>query len=146
MKRTTILEEGIRIEHQKNWHIFLHVQKMLVETHFEWLNLKINSRTKSIVGKGVLNINGKNYTVVLLFSPFNAYRYDRIFIDDKSIKYHNAIHLYADLSLCLYHPNIDQAVFQKIPLFKMIPWISEWIVFYEQWRKYGIWLGKEIKH
>lgn len=38
------------------------------------------------------------------------------------------------------------ALFQKIPLFRMIPWITEWIIFYEQWKKYGIWLGKEIKH
>ena len=71
MKHITILEEGIRIEHQKNWHIFLYVQKMLVETHFDWLHLKINSKTRSIVGKGVLNINGKNYTVVLLFSSMH---------------------------------------------------------------------------
>ena len=51
-----------------------------------------------------------------------------------------------DLSLCLYHPIIDKPTFRIIPLFQMIPWISEWIVFYEQWKKYGVWLGKEIKH
>jgi hypothetical protein len=28
----------------------------------------------------------------------------------------------------------------------MIPWITEWIVFYEQWKKYGVWFGAEIKH
>jgi len=36
--------------------------------------------------------------------------------------------------------------FRTIALFNMIPWISEWIVFYEQWKKYGVWLGREIKH
>lgn len=119
----------------------------MVEKYFNWLNLSIDIKNKSLVGKGILNIGEKSYSIQLSFSPFFPYRYDRIFIQDKSIKYNDNIHLYAvDLSLCLYHPIIDQPVLNKIPLFKMIPWISEWIVFYEQWKKYGVWFGKEIKH
>jgi hypothetical protein len=146
MNHIIILEEGIRKECQKNWYIFLSVQKFLVEQHFDWLRLNLCSKNKSLLGRGQLNINGNEYTILLSYSPFHIYRYDRIFIDDKSIKYHRDIHLYSDLSLCLYHPIIDQSVFKKIPLVKMIPWISEWIIFYEQWKKYGVWLGKEIKH
>jgi hypothetical protein len=140
------MEVGIKNEHQRNWRIFLSFQKFLVEQHFDWLSLNLNLKNKSLLGRGQLNINGKEYTILLSYSPFNNYRYDRIFIVNKSIKYHRDIHLYSDLSLCLYHPLIDQPLFQKIPLVKMIPWISEWIIFYEQWKKYGVWLGKEIKH
>ena len=50
------------------------------------------------------------------------------------------------MSLCLYHPIIDKPYLQCIPLYKMIPWITEWIIFYIQWKKYGVWLGREIKH
>lgn len=146
MNPTTVLEENIRNDHQKNWHIFLTLQKKLVESNFEWLNLKLNSKSKSLYGSGKLNINDRNYSIILMYSPFNSYRYDRIYVNDKSIKYHKDVHLYLDLSLCLYHPTIDQPLVQKIPLVKMIPWISEWVVFYEQWKKYGVWLGKEIKH
>src|SRR5690606_8887075 len=104
----------------------------------------INLKTKSLIGKGTLNIGGKTYEVLLSYSPFYENRYDRIYINDKTIKYNDDIHVYKDLSLCLYHPIIDQALLQKIPFFKMVPWISEWITFYEQWKKYGVWFGKEI--
>lgn len=146
MEFITILEENIRKRHQKDWFIFLSVQKSLVERHFDWLQLYINYDAKSLIGRGQLNIGSKTYIILLSYSPFHSYRYDRIYIKDRTIKYNKEIHLYGDLSLCLYHPIIDKPVFQIIPLFKIIPWISEWIVFYEQWKKYGVWLGKEIKH
>lgn len=147
MDLITILEGNIRKKNQQDWFPYLIAQKALVEKYFNWLNLSIDIKNKSLVGKGILNIGEKSYSIQLSFSPFFPYRYDRIFIQDKSIKYNDNIHLYAvDLSLCLYNPIIDQPVLNKIPLFKMIPWISEWIVFYEQWKKYGVWFGKEIKH
>ncbi len=146
MKLIIAMEEIIRKGHQKNWDVFLSVQKSLVEKYFDWIGLTICAKDKALLGKGILRLNGKSYTILISYSPFHYHRYDRIFIFDRSIKYHRDIHLYSDLSLCLYHPVIDQASFQKIPLLKMIPWVTEWIVFYEQWKKYGVWLGKEIKH
>ncbi|MGQ3015003.1 MAG: hypothetical protein ACT6QS_14935 [Flavobacteriales bacterium] len=146
MNLITISEENISKNHQKDWYIFLSIQKLLVEEHFDWVKFHINTQDKLLIGKGVLNSGNKKYEIFILYSPFYNNRYDRIYINDKSIKYNKAIHLYSDLSLCLYHPTIDQPLFGKIPLFKMLPWISEWIVFYEQWKKYGVWLGKEIKH
>ena len=146
MKHTITSGEGIKNEHQRNWYAFLYVQKLLVEAHFDWIDLSINSKMRSLIGNGILDLHGKRRRISVQFSPFNKYRYDRIYIEDKSIKFHDGIHLYNDMSLCLYHPIIDQPVFNRVPLFKMIPWISEWIVFYEQWKKYGVWLGKEIKH
>lgn len=147
MDLITILEANIKRENQKNWLPFLIVQKALVEKYFDWLDLSIDIQNKSLKGKGIINIGDKSYLIKLAFSPFFHLRYDKIFIEDKSIKYNDNIHLYAnDLSLCLYHPIVDQPILNKIPLFKMVPWISEWIVFYEQWKKYGVWLGKEIKH
>ena len=146
MRDITNLEANIRAEHQRNWHVFLHIQKQLVANSFDWLQLVISYRTKSLLGQGTLVIGGRSYFIYLAYSPFKPFRYDRIYVNDKNIKYHDDIHLYADMSLCLYHPRIDQAVVEKIPLFKLIPGISEWIVHYQQWKKYGVWLGKEIKH
>ncbi|AZI20603.1 hypothetical protein [Chryseobacterium taklimakanense] len=147
MNLITILEENIKKQNQKRWFPYLLVQKALVEQYFDWLDVWIDTKEKSLKGEGKLKIGDKSYSIRLSFSPFFPFRYDRIFIEDKSIKYSNDIHLYGnDLSLCLYHPVIDQPLLSRIPLFKMIPWISEWIIFYEQWKKYGVWLGKEIKH
>jgi hypothetical protein len=144
MNLITILEAKNLVEHKNHWFIFLSIQKYLVEQHFSWLNLKIKDKT--LYGNGTLEVNGVNYYIEFYYSPFNEFRYDRIYIKDKTIRYNDNIHLYRDLSLCLYHPVIDKPKLQMIPLYKMIPWITEWIVFYNQWKIYGVWLGKEIKH
>lgn len=144
MNLITILEAKNLVEHKNHWFIFLSIQKYLVEQHFSWLNLKIMDKT--LYGNGTLEVNGVNYYIEFYYTPFNEFRYDRIYIKDKTIRYNDNIHLYRDLSLCLYHPVIDKPKLQMIPLYKMIPWITEWIVFYNQWKIYGVWLGKEIKH
>lgn len=146
MNLITALETSRITDIRKNWFIFLNIEKTLVENHFEWLDLKINYKNKVLFGNGILNFKNKSYHIELYYSPFLSYRYDRIYIKDKSIKYNDNIHLYKDLSLCLYHPIIDKPLLGGIPLFKMIPWITEWIILYEKYKQYGVWLGKEIKH
>ncbi len=137
---------NIRRENQKYWFSFLSVQKYLVEKNFEWIELQINHKSKALIGKGKLSIGEKKYEILLSYSPFHNHRYDRIFINDDQIEYRRDNHLYIDNSLCLYHPVIDKPLFQIMPLYRMIPWISEWIVWYEHWKIYGVWLGREIKH
>lgn len=135
--------------HQKNkdnWVGFLGYQKYMVEKSFDWIKLKLDIRSKQLEGCGIFYLNRKKYEILLLYSPFNGYRYDRISIQNHYIKYNPHNHMYKDNTLCLYHPIKDRVSMEVIPLYKMIPWISEWIVFYEQWKKYGVWLGPEIKH
>ncbi len=146
MSLITILEENIKKEHQKNWLLYLSCEKYLVESNFDWIELTISEKDKSLIGKGKLIIGSKSYGILLSYSPFHTHRYDRIYIDGATIKFSNSVHLYHDMSLCLYHPRIDKPLFKPVHLYKMIPWIAEWIVFYEEWKKYGVWLGKEIKH
>jgi hypothetical protein len=146
MNLITTLEADLTARNRKNWYVFLIIQKAIAERHFKWLKMEIKSEEKSLYGTGNLNVNGKNYHIELYYSPFYDFRFDRIYIRDKSIQYNSKIHLYSDMSLCLYHPVIDKPMMQIVPLFKMIPWITEWIVFYSQWKKYGVWLNKEIKH
>jgi hypothetical protein len=108
--------------------------------------LKIIQKDKELLGRGTLTVNNTEYQVVLRYSPFLDYRFDRIYILNQSIEYNNKIHVYRDLSLCLYHPVIDKPYNKIIPLVKMIPWISEWCIHYEEWKKYKVWMGKEILH
>lgn len=144
MSLITTLENSVIHNYRKNYYSSIIVEKYLVEKHFDWLKIEIKG--KALFGTGILKIANKNYSIELIYSPFLPNRFDRIYIKDKSITYNESIHLYYDLSLCLYHPVIDKPLFKIIPLYQMIPWISEWCVFYEEWKKYGVWLGKEIKH
>lgn len=144
MSLITTLENRLIDNYKKDYYLHLTLEKFLVEKHFNWL--KIELKGKALFGNGILQIANKSYSIELIYSPFLPNRFDRIYIKDKSISYNRNIHLYRDLSLCLYHPVIDKPLFKIIPLYQMIPWISEWCVFYEEWKKYGIWLGKEIQH
>lgn len=146
MNLITALEPNRISEIKENWYVFLNIEKSLVEKYFKWLDLKILTNSKTLLGKGTLNFEKVIYEIEIYYSPFFNFRYDRVYIKNKSIKYNDDIHLYGDLSLCLYHPVIDKPLLRGIPLYKMIPWITEWIVLYEEYKKYGVWLGKEIKH
>jgi hypothetical protein len=144
MNLITTLESRISENYKKNYRMNLLAEALLVEKHFEWLKIEINGTV--ISGRGTLKIGDKSYVIELFYSPFYSNRSERIYIRDTSIKYNKHIHLYNDFSLCLYHPVIDKPILKIIPLYKMIPWITEWCIHYENWKKYGVWLGKEIKH
>lgn len=127
---------------RKDHRLFLFAQLELVRQNFRWLNLSLKGTL--ISGSGLLEVYGQRYQVEVNYTPFYTFRFDRIYI--KGIAYHKKIHVYHDLSLCLYHPVQDMPLFRTIPLVEMIPWISEWCVHYQEWQKYGVWLGKEISH
>lgn len=139
-----ILEDKIIKEYQEKSYQYLMIEKTLIETNFNWLKLDIQSTY--IKGEGKLRTPLNTYQVELLYSPFLKGRFDRIYIKNIDLQYHPKIHVYPDLTLCLYHPIFDKPIFKNVALARMIPWITEWCIHYEEWKKYGVWLGKEILH
>lgn len=129
---------------RKNYREFLFSQKVLVELYFPWLEVKIDN--KVLYAKGTLKLYGFDYHVEINYSPFNLYRFDRIYLKNAGIAFNSKIHVYHDLSLCLYHPQIDAPLLKTIPLTDLVSWISEWCIHYQEWKKYKVWLGKEIQH
>lgn len=147
MNRTITMGDNSIKEYIKNYYLNLSIEKAIVEKYFEWLKFEIKG--KLLCGKGVLIIGSKKYKIELFYSPFfyrKTMRFDKIYIKDKRLVYNDDIHVYRDLSLCLHHPIIDKPLISHIPLYKIIPRISEWCIHYEEYLKYGVWLGKEIKH
>ena len=145
MSRIAIMEVKYLEYNRRNWLPHLIVQKYLIEKHFDWLTLKLSDF--SLVGEGAVPIQDKKFNISLKYSPFyRSIRKERISITNEKIKFNHKIHVYGDLTLCLYHPILDSPYNGIMPLFKMIPWISEWCHFYEEWKKYRVWLAPEIKH
>ena len=145
MNHTGIMEVKFLEYNRQNWLPHLVVQKYLIEKHFKWLNLKISG--VSLFGEGSIWVQNKKINISLEYSPFfKSIRKDRIRITNKKIKFNHKIHVYRDLTLCLYHPTQDSPYIGMMPLFSMIPWISEWCHFYEEWKKYGVWFAPEINH
>jgi hypothetical protein len=119
----------------------------MAEEYFEWIKFEIKG--EYLYGKGTLTIASKRYNVSLSYSPIyynSTKRFDKIYINDERIVFNDDIHVYGDLSLCLYHPIIDKPLVSHVPLVKIIPRISEWCINFEEYIKYGVWLGREIKH
>ena len=131
-------------EYQRNYYNFLLIEKFRVEDSFDWLSFIIDDRV--LKGNGILQLAKYRFEIELFYSPFFKYRFDRIYILSPKVVFNSKIHLYSDLSLCLYHPIIDSPNDRIMPLVKIIPWITEWCIHFQEWKKYGVWLGKEIAH
>lgn len=50
-------------------------------------------------------------------------------------------HVYPGDRLCLYLPGADEWTPDMPLAHAIVPWISEWLFFYETWRVLGVWLG-----
>tara|TARA_R110002072_G_scaffold95434_1_gene210279 strand:- start:358 stop:795 length:438 start_codon:yes stop_codon:yes gene_type:complete len=126
--------------------ISAHIQQKLIEDSFDWIKKSI-VKDGSLIGKGKLKpIGCKNtYDIFFVYNPNKKGRQENIYVEDKKIKFGLVPHLYNNHSLCLYHPN-DLSPFIQYNFIDTIPWISKWLVTYELWLKYGIWLDKEFKH
>lgn len=53
-------------------------------------------------------------------------------------------HMYGEMELCLFYPKNNEWTRQDIIAETIIPWISEWLYFYEVWLVTGEWHGGGI--
>lgn len=144
MNHITILEKSRSEWLKENLSIVLMVEKYFVEDSYDWLKLVI--KDKFLLGYGTLKVQECEFEIILKYSPIMEHRPERIYVQNPKLPYCNAIHIYNDKSLCLYHPIIDNPKRGIISLKKIIPWISEWCIHFLEWKKYGVWIGKEIAH
>jgi hypothetical protein len=84
------------------------------------------------------------YQIKINYTPG---RPPKVFVlnSDMEFQDHSFTHFYpADNSLCLYYPG-DLAWSDKHHLHdKIIPWLAEWLVFYELYQITGRWEGSAV--
>lgn len=127
-------------------YIAPYIQKEYVDKNFPWLQTVV--KDGKLLGKGKIKPKGckKKYEILVSYDINDTGRKERVFIlNDSKIKFGTTPHLYPGNSLCLYYPK-DLPQHLELNFVDIIPWISEWLVMYELWKKYGIWLANEIKH
>lgn len=144
MNHIIIMEDSKLYLIKRNPLIHLLVEVDIIRRNYDWLKIEIVDNM--ILGKGSIEVDGILFEIEIKYSPSFKYRMDRITVVNHKISFNHDIHVYEDLTLCLYHPFIDKPFMRVVPLHKMIPWISEWCHFYGLWKKYGVWLAPEIKH
>jgi hypothetical protein len=134
----------IKIPNNRNVYSILLIQKKYIEMHFQYLKCTISRNTLKCTG--ILQPHNKcdSYKIRIIYEVGKK---PKIYILNPQINYNDQIHLFSDNSLCLYHFTDLEWDDNKIIIAKtIIPWISEWILFYEIWKINGVWLGAEIKH
>lgn len=125
-----------------NKYALLTNQKRLLEEHFSFLTCKVRVKNNVLDCIGILQpdlckdrykvkveqVAGKEPKVTVL-SP----------VIEPSVE----IHMYKDHSLCLHFPP-DMPRNERVNTFEYtIPWISEWIIYYELYIVKGVWLGPQ---
>lgn len=142
---TGILETKKNSGLRKNTYAFLLIEKLLVEERFGWLKCSIVNNT--LVGIGFLFTKNerKRYKIFVKYSYDHPHRYDRIWVVDPYIKFNEKTHMYINDALCLYQPK-DLPPGKITPLAVILPWVSEWLIKYEFWKKYKVWIGEEAPH
>lgn len=144
MKNIGILENSKLEDARRNSYSYLLIEKILIEKKYDWLQCIIDNN--ELLGSGYIlsKKSGKKYKIFFKYSYFNVQRFDRIWVVEPYIKYHPEIHMYRNDTLCLYYPkDLPMTI---VPLVKMLPWVSEWLIKYEFWERYKVWLGEEVPH
>ena len=129
---------------QKYWMGFLYKTMIECEKEFKWLSFKVKG--KLLEGKGTLELNSRKYHLKLLCSPFFPNRFERVTVETKNLIKCADTHFNGDGSLCLYHPIFDLKGKPYLDLVEVIPWISEWVYYYDKYLEYRVWLGPEYPH
>lgn len=129
---------------QKYWVGFLYKTMIECEREFKWMSFEVKG--KLLEGKGSLESNGRKYHFKLLCSPFFPNRFERVMVETKNLIKCADTHFNGDGSLCLYHPIFDLKGKPYLNLVEVIPWISEWVYYYDKYLEYRVWLGPEYPH
>ena len=134
-KRIKLLGTGF------NKYSHLLYQKRTIESNFDFLKCSINNKVLVCIGTVSPPYCTNTYKVKI---EYVAGHEPKSTILSPEIKPSEEIHMYDDHSVCLYYPPDMKWTLQKKVSNYTIPWLCEWIVFYELYLINGnIWEGRE---
>jgi len=119
------------------------VQKALIDKHFPCFKTKLLHRRLECEGFITPSQDCTTYRVAI---SYERNKVPKVRIKEPQITPSASIHMYGDGSLCLYKPTEQPWRSSDNIHEKIIPWIAEWLVFYELYLICGKWLGPEAEH
>lgn len=114
--------------------IFEHYPKAHCDTSFRRLTCKIPIQPDS---------DSTTYMVRIQYDYMSP---PKVKILNPIIKPSTKYHVYANGNLCLYYPKEQPWDYQNHLYDTIVPWVAEWLVFYELYQVCGKWLGPEQPH
>lgn len=122
-----------------------HLQKARIEKAYDCFRCRLLEHGKCIVCTGRLKPlpEIEEYRVTIQQVDGTA---PYVFITSPEIAYNEEIHMYKDRRLCLYFPE-DMKWTSNLSIAELtIPWINEWIIYYELYKISGKWEGPSAPH
>jgi hypothetical protein len=132
----------ISYDHAADYRRFV-IQKQLIERHFPCFHCRLSRQHLVCEGSIIPSEGCTTYTVSISYKQDGV---PTVRIKEPTITPSARIHMYKDGTLCLYQPNDDPWKTSDDIHEKIIPWVAEWLVFYELFLMCGKWLGPEAEH
>lgn len=131
---------------QENTIVRYRLEKAVIERRFTCMKCQeVQQKMTALICEG--RIQPTEY------SPFYeiriVYRFrqsPQVYILNPKIEIDTATHFYKEGDLCLFYPKDEpwKSTFRIAD--KIIPWVAEWLVFYELYKIDGVWYGKSAPH
>ncbi len=126
---------------QPNSFSYAIIQKKEIEKKFSFLNCRIVN--DALICRGEFKPGSNAYNVRI---EFRAGCFPQVYVFNPSIRPNSKIHIYSEGSLCLFYPgDLKWRDTTSIAEFT-IPWIYEWILYYELYLLTGLWEGEYAPH
>lgn len=129
------------------------VAKQLVAMRRRWPAFQLHRRGRDLEWTGELQPFTwcRSHRVRVRYRPATSNRRGKVSVRVLHPKldvpeHRNTVHLYADNSLCLFNPNRDEWNPAMLVADTIVPWVCEWIFFFESWLQTGSWLGGGDSH
>jgi hypothetical protein len=135
-------KQWIKRDYAADYRRFV-AQKGLIEKFFPCFRCRLSHRTLECIGEILPSVDCATYRVRFRYKQGDV---PKVWIEDPPIAPSPRIHRFRDGSLCLYFWREDPWKSSDDIHRKIIPWIAEWLVFYELYLITGKWLGPEAPH
>jgi hypothetical protein len=125
-----------------NAFMYAMLQKKELEQKFSFLKCRIENDT--LVCRGLFKTEGtKKYDIRI---EFRANAFPQVYILNHKIEPLADIHIYREGALCLFYPGDLKWKNTTSIAEYTIPWIFEWILFYEIYLLTGVWEAEYVPH
>ncbi len=123
-------------------HHFI-LEKNRLKKYFPFLRCTLQSNQLTCQGSITPSEGCDTYKIKLVYRKGKT---PRVYIVDPPIEPNPKYHMYKEGSLCLFDPRVSPWRPDMMLHDTIIPWIAEWLVFYELWKDTGEWFGPEAPH
>jgi len=123
----------------------LMLHKHHIEKAYECFKCSVSGRNQSLTCKGVLQPLDYIQPYEVEIKVFCG-RSPRVYIMNPTVPYDKNIHMYKQGHLCLYYPRDMYWASNTSITEYTIPWINEWIIYYELYKISGVWGGPVAPH